>query len=49
MELNDPSDLLVKAVQILDQLQIPYAVTGGFAVLVWGRPRFTADIDMRGL
>lgn len=23
-----------------------YAVTGGMAVFVWGRPRFTADIDI---
>jgi len=27
-------------------LKISYFVTGGMAVLVWGRPRFTADIDI---
>lgn len=31
---------------ILDRLEIPYFVTGGIAVTVWGRPRFTADIDI---
>lgn len=46
MILRDPSELLTRTVQILDRLQILYAVTGGFAILVWGRPRFTADIDM---
>lgn len=30
----------------LDNLEIEYAVTGGMAVVVWGRPRFTHDVDM---
>ncbi len=30
----------------LNRLKIPYMVTGGMAVFVWGRPRFTADIDI---
>lgn len=42
----DPQHLLVKTVKILDKLKIPYMVTGGMAVYVWGRPRFTADIDI---
>lgn len=46
MEQSDPRHLLVQVARILDQLQIPYAVTGGIAVVVWGRPRFTADIDV---
>lgn len=46
MEKVDPRLLLIKIVKILDDLEIPYIVTGGIAVLVWGRPRFTADIDM---
>jgi len=39
-------DLLVKIAKILDKLKIPYIITGGMAVSVWGRPRFTADIDI---
>jgi len=30
----------------LDELKIPYAITGGFAVSVWGRVRSTLDIDI---
>ncbi len=37
---------LVKIVKILDELEIPYYITGGFAVTTYGRPRFTADIDI---
>ena len=39
-------DLLIKIAKILDDLKIPYIITGGMAVSVWGRPRFTADIDV---
>ena len=39
-------DLLIKIAKILDKLKIPYIITGGMAVSVWGRPRFTADIDI---
>lgn len=46
MEKIDPRNLLVRITEILDDLNIPYLVTGGIAVLVWGRPRFTADIDI---
>ncbi len=38
--------LLYKIVKILNAFKIPYVITGGFAVAVWGRPRFTADIDI---
>jgi hypothetical protein len=31
---------------ILDQLDIPYAVSGGLALSVWGNPRHTADVDI---
>tara|TARA_Y100000031_G_scaffold69444_1_gene77165 strand:- start:477 stop:1013 length:537 start_codon:yes stop_codon:yes gene_type:complete len=37
---------LVNIARILKRLKIPYMVTGGMAVFVWGRPRFTADIDI---
>jgi hypothetical protein len=46
MKQIDPRHLLVKIAKIFDQLKIPYIVTGGMAVLIWGRPRFTADIDI---
>ena len=46
MEKIDPRELLVKIVGILDKHQISYLITGGMAVFVWGRPRFTADIDL---
>lgn len=41
-----PEELLAKIVEILEDLKIPYAITGGFAISVWGRPRSTADIDI---
>lgn len=41
-----PDQLLIKIAEILESLKIPYAVTGGFAVIIWGKPRFTADIDI---
>lgn len=42
----DPQHLLVRIVKVLNKLQIRYLITGGMAVYVWGRPRFTADIDV---
>lgn len=38
--------LLLAISSILDRLKIPYLISGGVAVVVWGRPRFTADIDI---
>lgn len=38
--------LLLKIAEILDKSKIPYAITGGMAVSVWGRTRYTADIDI---
>lgn len=46
MRPTNPQELLVEIVKILDRLNIQYLVSGGMAVLVWGRPRFTADIDI---
>ena len=46
MEEIDPRHLLKKIAEILEILKIPYAITGGMAIYVWGRPRFTADIDI---
>ncbi len=38
--------LLIDIAKILSTLKIPYVVTGSFALAVWGRPRYTADIDV---
>jgi len=46
METIDPRKLLAAVAKILNDLEISYMVTGGMAVFVWGRPRFTADIDV---
>ena len=37
---------LVDISRVLDELKIEYAVSGGIAVSVWGRPRYTADLDI---
>jgi len=42
----EQEELLQKIGRILEKLKIPYFITGGIAVAVWGRPRFTADIDL---
>lgn len=39
-------ELLVKVAKILSELNIPYAITGGYAVSIWGKPRSTFDIDV---
>ena len=39
-------DLLIKIAGILEKLKIPYIITGGMAVSIWGRTRYTADIDI---
>jgi len=38
--------LIKKIAQLLDQEKIPYMLIGGQAVLVYGRPRLTRDIDI---
>lgn len=38
--------VLSKIAVVLNKLEIPYAVTGGVAVTIWGRARYTADIDI---
>ncbi|MDI6777829.1 MAG: hypothetical protein QMD77_01435 [Patescibacteria group bacterium] len=42
----EQEELLFRIGNILNRLKIPYIITGGMAVVVWGRPRFTADIDV---
>ena len=36
---------LLDAVEMFTQLKIPYALIGGLAAMVYGRARFTEDID----
>ena len=38
--------VLAKISAVLSEAKIPYAVTGGVAVTVWGRARYTADVDI---
>jgi len=45
-ELSTPEELLCLAAKILEELAIPYLITGGMAVAVWAKPRFTWDIDI---
>lgn len=45
-EQIDPRHILIEVAEILKKLKISYLVTGGMAVVIWGRPRFTADIDI---
>jgi hypothetical protein len=42
----DFQKVTIKIAKILEDLKIPYAITGGYAVSVWGRPRSTLDIDI---
>ena len=42
----EPSELLEQAVRILDNLGIPYLITGSMAAMVYGEPRLTNDIDI---
>lgn len=39
-------NLIRKIAQLLDQRKIPYMIIGGQAVLLYGRPRLTRDIDI---
>lgn len=40
------NELLVKVTEQLDKLSVPYMIIGGQAVLLYGEPRFTRDIDI---
>lgn len=46
METSNQEELFLNMVKILNDLNIQYFITGGFAVSVWGRPRATFDIDI---
>ncbi|MBC7820519.1 MAG: hypothetical protein IAG10_26845 [Planctomycetaceae bacterium] len=42
----EQTDLLRLAVEILERLQIPYALVGSYASSIWGVARFTEDIGI---
>ena len=37
---------LEKIANILDEIRVDYVVSGGVAVSIWGKPRYTADVDI---
>ena len=39
-------ELLLKVVDELNKISIPYMVAGGIAVIFYGRPRLTHDFDI---
>ncbi len=39
-------ELLQYAIQVLERLEIPYALVGSFASGIWGETRHTQDIDI---
>ena len=41
-----PYELLERIVRVLDDLNIPYLVTGSVASMAYGEPRLTNDIDI---
>lgn len=44
---QDPiAGVLTAVTKILNRLSVPYFITGGVALLKWGRVRSTADIDL---
>jgi hypothetical protein len=46
LSLTPPADLLQALSAALDSLRVGWYVFGAQAVLQWGRPRFTEDIDV---
>jgi len=42
----EPSELLQRVASVIEQLRIPYLVTGSMATIAYGEPRFTNDVDI---
>ncbi len=43
---DELEDLFAYVVSVLEGLQIPHMVVGGFAAITYGESRFTADVDV---
>ena len=46
MWIQDPSEIARLLHPLLEQLNIPYYITGGVAAIVYGEPRTTRDLDL---
>ena len=44
--MSELDEALTALASWLDRHRIPYMVIGGFAVSIWGEPRFTRDLDI---
>lgn len=44
--LPDQSGLLFRLARQLEELELPYMLTGGYALFFYSEPRFTNDIDI---
>ena len=42
----ESSELLQQTAVVLEELEIPYFVTGSMATIAYGEPRFTIDVDV---
>lgn len=43
---SDPARLLADLARVFDRLSVKWYVFGAQAVLIWGRPRMTTDVDV---
>ena len=41
-----PKNLLTRLAHALDEKKIPYMIIGGQAMLLYGEPRLTRDVDV---
>jgi len=46
MSLSDPIKVMIRVVEVLEKLRIPYYLGGSLASSVYGTPRATKDIDI---
>ena len=46
MATKGPFDLVCQMAEILDDLEVPYALGGSMASSLLGEPRSTVDVDM---
>jgi len=46
MSLSDPIKVMIRVVEVLEKLRIPYYLGGSLASSVYGTPRATQDIDI---